>query len=361
MDTAQVRSRNSHRLRAILLGSLLAFVALEAGARVWLYGFANENDFVRYLPLAEIPHERRFYIPHPYTAYALNPRFRSKDGLNRHNSLGYRGEDIALAKPAGTYRIFALGGSTTYETGLRDHTKSFTAHLQRLLRESRRADDVEVINAGCGGWSSWESLVDLQFRGLALDLDLVIVYCGTNDVHPRLIPPELYRRDNSGFRKGWHSSDQWWERSVVLRRIGILTHAATRNSLKSMTEIKYDDPADPFAVLSSNPPAYYESNLEHMIAVTRHAGTQIMFATWAWSPLFDDYAATPEYARGFQETNTVTRKVAARNGVALFDHAATMPVDQEYWNDGRHVNGRGALVKAEQFAAFISEHFLSKR
>ena len=74
-----------------------------------------------------------------------------------------------------------------------------------------------------------------------------------------------------------------------------------------------------------------------------------------------DYASRASYQRGFRETNDVSRRVAERNGVAFFDYAALMPTEKKYWHDGRHVNAEGARVKAELFAAFISEHAIAER
>ena len=167
------------KLYAILVGVLATFVLLEIGGRVWLKWFADESSFSRYAPPTWVPDELQLFRPHPYTAYTLNPTYRSRNGLNRHNSIGYRGDDFVREKRAGVYRILLLGGSTTYETGVSDYHLSTPVVLAQLLREKRGSDLVEVINAGCPGWNSWESLVDLEFRGLALDPDLVVVYCGT--------------------------------------------------------------------------------------------------------------------------------------------------------------------------------------
>jgi lysophospholipase L1-like esterase len=303
-----------------------------------------------------VPEELRLYRAHPYTSYTLNERYRSRNGLNRHNALGYRGDEIAREKAPGAYRVLCLGGSTTYETGVPDYTKSFTVVLQKLLRERHERDDIEVINAGCPSWNSWESLVDLEFRGLDLEPDLVVVYCGTNEVHPRLVPPEAYRRDNTGFRKQWIDDAHWWERSVVLRRLGMLVGATRKNSVSGMTEIDYDG-TDPAANLAANSPRYYEDNLENIVALSKHHGADVLIASWAWCEGFDDYAADPVHQQGFRETNAVSRRVAERNGVAFLDYAAKMPREPKFWHDGRHVNAEGAAVKARLFADFIDERF----
>jgi lysophospholipase L1-like esterase len=356
---AEVRQRGRKRASAIVIGVGLALLLCEVGGRIWLFGFAPTSQLAQYAPLAEVPARYRRYKGHPYTAYCLNEAYRSKDGLNRHNALGYRGKEIERAKPPGTYRILVLGGSTTYETGVPDYTKSSTDQMELLLRERFSEPRIEVVNAGCGGWNSWESLIDLEFRGLSLDPDLVVVYCGTNDVHPRLVPPADYRRDNSGFRRSWRPDTGLLQHSLILRRIGILLGWASKNSVGGLTEVDY--PAqDEAANLAANPPLYFADNLEDMLAVSRHHGAEVLFATWAWCPSKSDYASRDYYQRGFRECNDVVREVARRNGAPLFDFVEVMPTDPDLWSDGRHVNEKGARVKAELFGEFIAKHFLCR-
>ena len=90
-----------------------------------------------------------------------------------------------------------MGGSTTYSYDIEDFKKSYPDLLEKYLQK-KDFDNIEVINAGGGGWSSWESLINLELRVLDLDPDLVIIYHGINDIHTRLVwPPEVYQGDNS--------------------------------------------------------------------------------------------------------------------------------------------------------------------
>ena len=109
------------------------------------------------------------------------------------------------------------------------------------------------------------------------------------------------------------------------------------------------------ALLKAHPPNYLRRNLTNMVVITRAHGADILLSTWAYSPYLDDYASTPHYQRGFEENNAVILEVAAENEVKLFDFAERMPKTKEYWSDGRHVNEKGALVKAKLFAEFVHE------
>ena len=83
------------------------------------------------------------------------------------------------------------------------NSATYPRQLEASLRKRFPLLGLDVINAGVSGYSSMESLINLQFRVLALEPDLIIIYHAINDVGTRLVDPELYRSDNSGRRKAW--------------------------------------------------------------------------------------------------------------------------------------------------------------
>jgi lysophospholipase L1-like esterase len=340
---------------------LVSFLLLEGTYRAWLHWFASDRQYMRSMPFALVPPENRIYAAHPYTSYTLTEGYTSRDGKNRHNALGYRGKEVTREKAPGVFRILVLGGSTTYETSVEDWRLSTPEVLERILGERYGRSEVEVVNAGCGGWNSWESLVDLEFRGLALQPDLVVIYCGTNDVHTRFVPPARYRRDNTGFRKPWQEDSGWWHHSTVLHGIAVKLKLARRNSVAARTEVPEEEDEDEFdweGSLDANPPTFFADNLDDMIVLSKSHGAAVLMVTFAWCGSKDDYASTPHYQRGFRETNAVIRAAAEKHQVPLFDYASVMPVDPSFWSDGRHVNEQGAQRKAELYAAFLAENCL---
>ena len=166
----------------LLVSSILAtLVAGELGARFWLNNLATPQQYANYASFTDVAPEEFQWSPHPYLNYYPTPNY--KNGLTSHNSLGYRNNEFPLEKPDGVYRIAVLGGSSTYTIKVKDNEKTFPSQLERLLRDEYAYPNVEVINAGVGGYNSWESLINLQFRVLDVDSDLVIVYHGVNDVY----------------------------------------------------------------------------------------------------------------------------------------------------------------------------------
>ena len=218
-----------------------------------------------------------------------------------------------------------------------------------------------MINAGAGGYNSWESLINLQFRVLDLAPDLVIVYHGINDVHARFVDPSAYRGDNSGRRKQWEApSVPILEHSclfrILFKKSGVANQIGIGNFVSADTFLGYYiEDYDPIEILKKNPPAYFRRNLNNMITIAKANDVKIMFATWAHSPFFNDYLSSTYRQKAIKENNEVVREVAISNDIPLFNYSDLMPKDQQYWADGRHVNEQGALFKAGLFAQFIHE------
>ena len=358
-----IRSLRKTELILPVFSLLLTFVLLEIGARLWLNYLATPDQYDRYILFTSIDPKDFAFTPHQYLDYYPTPNYRK--GQTFHNSLGYRNDEISLEKPSTVFRIVALGGSSTYDVRIEDNKKIFTAQLERLLKEEYGYQNVEVINAGVPGYNSWEILINLEFRVLDLNPDLVIIYEGTNDVHARLVEPSAYRGDGSGRRQPWQIPPvQIWEHSTFLRILSRMTNYSRQVSVddfvSSPTFLSWpyefrlsENDLDPAEILEKNPPIYFQRNLENMIAVAKEHGIEVLFSTWASSPYLNDYASKDYYRQGFQENNVIVKEVATRHHIPLFDFAQVMPQDAKYWADGRHNNEAGALEKATLFAEFI--------
>lgn len=83
------------------------------------------------------------------------------------------------AKPGDTYRVFAIGASTTAQM-LMDDRRTWTHLLQEHLQESGRYGSVEVINTGVSGARALQHLATLR-RIADHEPDLVIFLVGIND------------------------------------------------------------------------------------------------------------------------------------------------------------------------------------
>jgi len=345
----------------VAAGTLLLGLGLgEIGFRVYVFHLAPRYRVAKWARHHDMPPHALRYEPHPYFCYALNPRFRSDDGRDRHGFPGFRGEDLA-PKGDGVYRIACVGGSSTYDTEIPDWRLAYPARLEEVLREEHGRGEIEVVNCGVPGYSTFESLVHLQFRVLpVVDPDLILVYHATNDVHARLVTPETYRPDNTGYRHAWRESPRPWDRSLLGHALGVQLGFSQRNRLRDWVMVQEGRPplSERAARLAANPPVHFRRNLESMVVLGRHHGAEVVLMSWASSPHHGDYAATDVYRRGFREHNAVCREAASALDAPFLDLASLLPEDPAYWDDGRHNNARGARRKAELVADFLVSRVL---
>lgn len=352
---------------------------LEIGARVWLWKRADDAQFARFASFSEIARSRQLlFARHHYLQYVTRPGYLS--GPNRHDTRGFRGDEVAIPKPAGTFRVAMIGASTTYDSDVRDYHKSYPYLLMQKLNAAGRGP-IDVVNAGVHAYSSWEHLMNLQFRVLDTQPDLVLFYEALADVNNRLVYPySAYRGDNSGSRTPYSETREPWidEHLVSLRLLRTLkgwrqpvggrafrrtfeyvpTNYAEQFEAQKLAGTYPDGifrTASAAEMLKHNPPIYYERNLRAMVAICREFGIPIAMMTFAVSPEFVEAprVTSPEYAQAIREHNEVLLRVCAQHGLQCLDHAAQMPPDRRYWTDGRHTTEAGAALRAEFVARFL--------
>lgn len=364
-------------LQLSIFSIFITFILIEIFSRLFLFYLATPEEFLLYASYAQL--ERRYhlarFVSHQYLGYVTTPNYMW--GNNRHNALGFRGDEIALPKPTTTYRIVCMGGSTTYSDGVQDYTKSYPVLLEKYLHEQGWTN-VEVINAGVPGYTSLESLINLQTRVLDLEPDLIINYDGSNDFHARLVwPPAVYRGDYSGFRSRppFFANIPFLENSTALRILMVrqgwiephsaitrifLSPATSYTQLFNSQKRNGSYPAGIFQettaamMLAQNQPIYLAQNLNSMIAIAQANQIDIILATYAYSPFFpDEITAYAEFQQASAEHHQVMKNLATATGVYFYDFAKQMPVDEMYYTDGIHFTEAGNEVRAKLFGDFI--------
>ena len=160
--------RNMPLLAGIALACLLG--VLEITVRI--YQHARGRTF-----------EDALYGTHYRDHFFLGPSFKPNSGGTwqavsdlRINSMGFRGDEFPIAKPAGEFRILTFGGSTS-------HAGNYPEKMQRLLSENLRfGRGIRVINAAVPTWNTTQSLIQLVTRAIHLSPDMIVVYHAINDV-----------------------------------------------------------------------------------------------------------------------------------------------------------------------------------
>jgi lysophospholipase L1-like esterase len=117
------------------------------------------------------------------------------------NAMGFRGRETSVAKPAGCYRVIALGDSSTFGVLVGDD-ETYCSLLEGMLNADPGKGPgrtFEVINAGVIGYTTRQGLIYLQRDLLRYSPDCIVVSFAVNDtVQDTTIPAseELARGEN---------------------------------------------------------------------------------------------------------------------------------------------------------------------
>ena len=304
------------------------------------------------------------YRPHHYTLFTLKEGYRNDLGTV-HNRQGFRNlEDLPEAKPPDEFRVFFIGGSSTYTMGIKDNAQIFTHRLEEALnraaaeRGSTRA--FRVVNAGLGAATSAENLGRLIFLIHPYEPDLVIIQHGLNDVLPRL--RGTIRSDYANYRRNWCGGTgreydfflKRWVYDYVLRNSRLLTFLSVRLQLLEPNTIRGAITSEAFEErvenLERNGTAYFQRNTELMVLTARHAGSDVILASCP----FNDLAGEARM-RAMPEHNAVLEEVARRMGVPFFDLHRAFDRDPELLPDGLHVSREGSDLKARLYLDYLVE------
>lgn len=312
-----------------------------------------------------LPRRRATYVaPNPYLRTALVPgiHFRSGRFEVDVNSLGFRGEEFAMPKPPGTFRIFALGESSTFGwKGVHSHREAWPALLEAKLRAAYPGRVIEVINAGVPGYTSVEQRINFLLRISKLQPDAILIYHGNNDIDWSWAPDVEHKLIYG--RKFEAGPVTWWER--------LAEHSYVYMELRSRMDWfrhsrapKHDDP-DPAALRMVN------DNLQGLIGDAQRMNLKVAIGTFAHA--LDENGApgvfsaqerqlgvpvvgrwfenlSPQGARRtFPVYNAMVRELAATPGVALCDLAPSIPQTTEYFIDWCHFSRKGEETVAAQW------------
>jgi tetratricopeptide (TPR) repeat protein len=314
-DSPEKASRRTPLWQALLLpvaAILIFFVLLEGGLA--LFGFhpalQSEDPFVGFA--ANIP----LFVPSTDTSgkEILVTAANKKDYFNRQSFPRKKGEN--------TFRVFCLGGSTTYGRPYGDAT-SFAGWLRELLPASDRSKTWEVINAGGISYASYR-VAHLMEELIRYRPDLFIIYTGHNE----FLEERTYRklREVSPLLKTTVSllsrTRTWSAMTDVVQSLHLSPSAPEEQRTRLGVEVdtildqsagldRYhrDDP------LKENILNHYRVSLERMVTLARSVGARVIFVTPA-SNLKDCTPFKSQHTDGISAANLQrVQKLAAMSTV----------------------------------------------
>jgi hypothetical protein len=321
-----MRSRNPFAAIAVSLG--LSVLALETLPRLVELPGLSDRD----LDPISFELSKANIAPHPYLAYANRAGYKSREGAKHqvsHNSLGFRGPEVKSPKPSGTFRIVCLGGSSTYGHGPSSDEATWPARLEARLRAARPERSLDVVNGGCRGYSTFESLGNYAFRLSDLEPDLVLIYHTVNDMRCALYLD--VQRDNTHWRAIWRDvPDSPFDGSytyLVWRRY-LTDHFERFGDIGNFVIVGFDENLKSVAG-EERPPAYqikedtelgyrnFHRNLESIVALAKSDGAGVAIGTQA--VLRRREPSQSDEVLAFNQMTDVLRKVALDRGALLVD------------------------------------------
>jgi lysophospholipase L1-like esterase len=212
----------------------------------------------------------------PFLVYGNRPA--QKTAALTINAQGFRGRDWRVEKRPDELRVVFLGGSTAFGYGVSRDEATYSAVVERLLRETPglRGRSVEVWNAGVVGYCSAQELVLLTTKLVDYRPDLVVLLDGYNDFNygrlmlpgTRAILPPLFYDMDQRVADGTRSWLVLLRESALFRRFEEI--ARKRREPVSPFHRTYDN----VAVAS----AQYRRNLDKLARVARAFGAKVVLA-----------------------------------------------------------------------------------
>jgi len=276
-------------------------------------------------------------------------------------------------KSPGTYRIFAVGGSTTHGRPYDDAT-SFAGWLREYLRAADEERAWEVVNAGGVSYASYRVAL-LMEELIRYAPDLFIIYSGHNefleertygDIKEMPVPVQRL-----GALAARSRAATWVKNGIEALTSGTPEQLPGQTLLQSEVVTLLDDSIGPSAykrdeALQKQVIEHYRYNLVRMIDIARSAGAEVLLITPASSlsgatPFKSDHRdgltkdEMDRWLEQYRSSQQVLNQRDPAGALRLLDQAAR--IDDRYAflhfirglaleRLGRYAEARAAFVRA---------------
>ena len=312
MDTRETASR----VALLAAGLLIGLVGAELLARAFDPGFQV------------VFRESIAFSADPALVYQLRPGAR--DGKHRISSAGLRDDEASREKPAGTFRIAAIGDSVTHGSG-GPRESAYPEQLEALLnaRAGTEGQRFEVLNFGVPGYNIEQVVERLRVLGLDFEPDLIVYGYALNDPQAFSIEAEALRtlRDETARDADADARrivGRWLAHSRLYQRARQWAHR--RDSLAALRAQMPNDPAYE-AARRGDRTRYFRSihtegessarltrGLDDLAALARERQLPVLIVIF---PLFGSEAgAGPE---ALADVHQIVATEASKRGFAVLD------------------------------------------
>lgn len=279
----------------------------------------------------------------------------------------FNDQSFPLQKSARSYRIFCLGGSTTYGRPYKD-AFSYVGCLRNLLAQLVPDRDWHVVNCGGISYSSYR-LAALMEELSQYQPDLIIFYEGHNE----FLEERTYRtlRERSRFVN-------WGVQAVSRLRLATAMHDALKpwmqpassSRMKAEVNVILDNTVGPESYhrdpdLRRHVLHHFQKSVERICSLSRRAGAKVVLVQPAgnlrdFSPFKSEKSASNQDVLGFERNVRVGREAMKRNDSQAALQAFTQAINLDpHHADVRFLAGQAALEAGNYAAA--KEHFVAAK
>jgi lysophospholipase L1-like esterase len=369
-----------------LLSTVLTLAMVEAG--LWLF-HPLPDPYARFKSTSDAATRDGAYVPSAFPPH-FSLKVRAEQGLpgiDWHprtfsvNNLGYRGDSLAIPKPAGELRVFVVGGSTT-ECLYLDDREALSTVLQRRLREMMPGVDVRVYGAGHSGDRSFDHVAMVAHRIAHLQPDVIVVFAGINDLLAATRQRDYLLMGGLGQRHPLTAHALAAMLATELQIPRLIHHVRTGYDpeLITVTSDYAQNAAHYRSIpLTARPPRTdvrpYAENLQTLAGIARAHGARMVFMTqqttwnspdpraarWHWMAADSVRHREPALDSAMAAYNRAMLDVGREQGVPVLDLARALPKSMDYFYDDVHFNVRGAAATGDLLARFLVEQHVVAR
>lgn len=289
------------------------------------------------------------------------------------NSLGFRGPELQQPKPKNGYRIWCIGGSTTFDIYAPSDDKTWCAQLGEILQEKYPDRIFESINAGVPGEILRGSMDDVEAFARNVQPDMVILYHGPNDLQKIMSEQRMFKNRQGNHHNLRHSEKSMGPNGGALSIASILQYDVALfrvlgRWLQNSQFIRSQNTL-PDGGLSNQDLITLQNELSYAVDVTKKVGAVPIAVSHA---LRADPNAKGEEARvqtgeatlllqlspestirTYGIYNQTLRNIAKQKGILFSDVRAVVPPDTKYWGDATHFLEPGSRLTAQTIAKTI--------
>lgn len=279
------------------------------------------------------------------------------------NSLGFRGPEIAVPKPAGTIRLAFLGASTTWCAEVSGNEKVWPHIVAESLRQGFPRARIDYVNAGVPGYAVDSSLKNLRHRVAPLRPDVVVIYHATNDMSGDLREAAAAKgvvQDAKVIPESWPAMySLLWGLAEKNWRVWISQRQAERNV--GRLEVDPKELGERFRL-----------NLTELVVSAQSAAKLVALATFATqlrrgqtdeqklrasaSALYYMPFMHPDgLIASYERYNEIIRDVAKATGALLIEGEHDIPGDPDHFTDTVHFTDRGSEKMAARVSSALSQ------